>query len=633
MTSKASNPSKRKIIFSLLAIFAAVQIFYTIQTIKSFDPAYSYVPEILMEAANFTMRRHTSEEGVISQDKITVIPAELVTCIKSSVCGSVVLNGHRCLESPEAEFTGSYVCYDSTGCDIGHQLHVIALLSRHFGEQFRLLDPMIYTTTNNERGKFHVHEINYATFIANFSNIVIPRKSMHSLCSRLVSGKEEEGENMAISSVINQPWYLSRVLVALLDEYAISTTTCPVLPSFPDAVVVYTSQIDVDLEEGERNSTVLGYCNAIKTNFQLNDTLVITDGPAISCDEVKVTTLQSLERHHGYRSSVHKLLCNIRYFAQYRNQLAHSNAFIQKLIFAEMLRSGNKSSVYDIASSSWNEPLTSENTTCERCTGCGCMTLPGFACDPFRKFTGEFICHDSSDTGCGLGHQLNAIATLWKYHGNNFRVIDPIKSGDHSEYDDLSYSAFMKGDLLIPRDETMFKKCSRIDNGYDMGVNAAGEMGDPNYLSNVLVPFINAHFLPCPDLPMIPNAVAVKIRSTDHYPNEDELRAYIKKHCDALQEHFYNFSDAVVMTDGPQLECEGFNITHFESTVQPGTYTSSAHKLFCGLRHIALYPAQLSRTESNLQQFIYAEMVRIGNNISIFDVLTDSWVTPPSMSH
>ena len=204
MTSKASNPSKRKIIFSLLAIFAAVQIFYTIQTIKSFDPAYSYVPEILMEAANFTMRRHTSEEGVISQDKITVIPAELVTCIKSSVCGSVVLNGHRCLESPEAEFTGLYVCYDSTGCDIGHQLHVIALLSRHFGEQFRLLDPMIYTTTNNERGKFHVHEINYATFIANFSNIVIPRKSMHSLCSRLVSGKEEEGENMAISSVINR---------------------------------------------------------------------------------------------------------------------------------------------------------------------------------------------------------------------------------------------------------------------------------------------------------------------------------------------------------------------------------------------------------------------------------------------
>jgi len=89
----------------------------------------------------------------------------------------------------------------------------------------------------------------------------------------------------------------------------------------------------------------------------------------------------------------------------------------------------------------------------------------------------------------------------------------------------------------------------------------------------------------------------------------------------------------VVMTDGPQLECEGFNITQFESTVQPGTYTSSAHKLFCGLRHIALYPAQLSRTESNLQQFIYAEMVRIGNNISIFDVLTDSWVTPPSMSH
>jgi len=257
------------------------------------------------------------------------------------------------------------------------------------------------------------------------------------------------------------------------------------------------------------------------------------------------------------------------------------------------------------------------------------MTLPGFACDPFRKFTGEFICYDSSIWGCGVGHQVNAIASMWYHFRDQFRIVDPIESGDHPEHTKYSYTTFMKGDLLIPRDETMFKKCSKIDNGYDMGFNAVADMFSPIYLSDILLPFMDEYFLPCPDLPVLSDAVAVKIRSTDHYPNEDELRAYVKKYCDALQEHFYNFTNAAVMTDGPTLECEGFNITHFESLDKPGMYMSPAQKLFCGLKHVAHYPAQISRTESNLQQFIYAEMLRIGNNISIFDVLTGSWVNPP----
>jgi hypothetical protein len=87
-----------------------------------------------------------------------------------------------------------------------------------------------------------------------------------------------------------------------LDEYAISTTTCPVLPSFPDAVVVYTSQIDVDLEEGERNSTVLDHGNNFHF-YNFSDAVVMTDGPQLECEGFNITHFESTVQPGTYKSS------------------------------------------------------------------------------------------------------------------------------------------------------------------------------------------------------------------------------------------------------------------------------------------------------------------------------------------
>jgi hypothetical protein len=591
-------------------------------------PTNDYVPAVSKKVVELTRAVATSVAIQTTSDKITII------CEKLTSCGYVFLSGERCSNTSAAEFIGKFICYDSNGCDIGHQLNAIALLSSHFGEQFRVLDPLIYTTVNNERGETHLHEVRYDSFIVQGANITVPRELMYSHCARLVNIGEEEGENMDLSSVINFPGYLSSVLIPFIDKFLVPSTLCPNLPLLQDAVVVYNSQNNDAFGEEDGNNTIQTYCDAIKTTFNLNNTaLVLTDGPTIPCHELKITTLESLEVTYEYQSSVHKLLCNIRYFAQYQRHLSHSNVFNQRLIFAEMLRAGNKYHVYDITSKLWIEPRTTKNTTCQRCCpGCGCMILPGFswACDPLRKFTGKYVCYDSSHTGCGLGHQLNAIATLWKIYGNKLRIIDPIQSGGHSEYVGFSYSSFMKNDLMIPREESMFEQCAYIDNGYDMGTSAGREMLAPDYLSNIMVPFMDTQFLPCPALPVIPTAVAVKIRSTDRFSTEDQVRAHVKEYCDALRKHFYNYTNALVMTDGPKLECEGFNITYLESVEKPNMYTSPAQKLLCGLRYIAQYPAQVSLTSSNLQQFIYAEMIRMGNNVSVFDVGRSTWRNLPT---
>lgn len=614
-------------VFALVGLLAVVQLLYTINSINFMGPTHDYVPSISMKVVELTRAVATPVTIPPTGDKITII------CERSTSCGYVFLNGERCSNISAAEFTGKFICYDSNGCDIGHQLNAIALLSSHFGEQFRVLDPLLYTTVNHENGEIHLHEVSYDSFILQDANITVSRELMYSHCARLVTTDEEEGETMDLSSVINLPGYLSSVLIPFLDKFPVPSTVCPNLPLLQDAVVVYNSQDNDALGVEDGNNTIQTFCDAIKTTFDLNNTAVLlTDGQTIPCNELKITTLESLEVQYEYQSSVHKLLCNLRYFAQYQRHLSHSNVFIQRLIFAEMLRSGNKYHVYDITSKLWIEPLTTKNTTCQRCCpGCGCMILPGFswACDPLRKFTGKYVCYDSSHTGCGLGHQLNAIATLWKVYGNKLRIVDPIQSGSHSEYVNFSYSSFMKKDLLIPREESIFEQCAYIDNGYDMGTSASREMLAPDYLHKILVPFMETQFHPCPALPVIPNAVAVKIRSTDRFSTEDQVRAHVKEYCDALQQRFYNYTNALVMSDGPKLDCEGFNITHLESVEKPNTYTSPAQKLLCGLRYIAQYPAQLSFTGSNLQQFIYAEMIRIGNNISVFDVGRGTWRNLP----
>lgn len=572
----------------------------------------------------------TEKEGAADEskdiklgEKILVIPS---SCEKSTSCGTIILHGTRCVDSSPEQFKGEFICYDSTGCDFGHQVNTIALLKKSFGEKFRVLDPMIYSDSRKKDrgGDVYIHEIRYDTFLSE-DNVIIPREFMHSQCSRIESGSDAEHTQLSFAN--EQPWFLSSVLTPFLEKSVVST--CPSLRVVPDAVVVYNTQIQALEGGGEMDNLIqTHHCNALKENFNGKTMSILTDGPTITCDGITATEFSSLDSNNVYQSSAHKVMCKLKYFAQYTNQFANMNRNFQQIIFAEMLRIGNQQRVYDVGSSSWVEPRTKENTPCHRATGCGSMTLPGFFCDPFEKFSGEFICHDSSSTGCGLGHQINAIATLLKHFGDKFRVLDPIISGDHPEYNNFSYKTFMKDDLLIPR-ETMFTQCAKIDNGYDMEVSTQGEMGQPWYVSGTLMPFIENHFLACPSLPVLPDAMAVKIRSTDHYSTEEELQAAIQKYCDALTTNF-NISNVLVMTDGPRLACEGLNITFIESLESPDMYKSSAQKLMCNLQHIAHYPQQLTFAESNLQQFIYAEMLRIGNNAPIFDVQTHSWVTPPT---
>lgn len=626
MHSQGTKRYMKCCMYALAGLFATVQLQYTISSMNSMG-TFGFIPAFSKKPVELTSTAETSAAIRTTASEITTI------CEKYTSCGYVFLSGDRCSNFSEVEFTGKFICYDSNGCEKGHQINAIALLSSHFGEQFRVLDPFVYTTVSSENGEYQ-YELSYDSFIVQDVNITVPRELMHSQCARLVTDEEENDVKMDLYSAITMPGYLSSVLIPFLDKFTVPSTTCPNLPLLQDAVVVYTPQESEASGEEDRNETIQTYCDAIRNTFDgSNSVLAFTDEQTIPCDELNVTSLKSLEMQYEYQSSVHKFLCNIRYLAQYQRHFSHSNVFIQRLIFAEMLRAGNKRPVYDITSKSWIEPLTTKNTTCRRCCpGCGCMTLPGFswACDPFRKFTGKHVCYDSSHTGCGLGHQLNAIATLWKFYGDNLRIIDPIQSGGHSEYVDFSYSSFMKDDLLIPREESMFEECAYIDNGYDMGTRTGREMMAPGYLSNILVPFIATQFLACRALPVIPNAVAVKIRSTDRFSNEDEIKAQVRKYCEALQEHFSNYRNALVMTDGPELECEGFNITHLESMETPNMYMSPAQKLLCGLRYIAQYPAQVSLTSSNLQQFIYAEMMLIGNNISVFDVGHGTWENRPT---
>ncbi len=119
-------------------------------------------------------------------------------------------------------------------------------------------------------------------------------------------------------------------------------------------MVVYNSQNNDALGEEDGDNTIQTYCDAIKTAFDLNNTaLALMDGQTIPCNELKITTLESLEVQYEYQSSVHKLLCNLRYFALYQRHLSHSNVFIQRLFFAEMLKAGNKYHLYDITSKLW----------------------------------------------------------------------------------------------------------------------------------------------------------------------------------------------------------------------------------------------------------------------------------------
>lgn len=263
------------------------------------------------------------------------------------------------------------------------------------------------------------------------------------------------------------------------------------------------------------------------------------------------------------------------------------------------------------------------NNTCKQCTGCGCYEFPGFQCDPSFNFTGNFICHDSSITGCGLGHQLNAIAALWAKYGDQFRLVDQIIGGDHPEYLGLSWSAFMNtGDLLIPRDETMFTKCSNTTSGYDNFVNALEELYKKGYTQNIMLPFLESHPIHCPTMPPVPSqGVAVKIRSGDHRnPTEDAQK--INKYCEALKTKFNitNHTQILVMTDGPELNCsEWYNVTYIEELETPNMYKNSAQRLLCNLRYIAHYPGQISATGSNLQQFIWAEMLKIGSTVEVYN--------------
>jgi hypothetical protein len=146
----------------------------------------------------------------------------------------------------------------------------------------------------------------------------------------------------------------------------------------------------------------------------------------------------------------------------------------------------------------------------------------------------------------------------------------------------------------------MFEKCAYIENGYYQKINTEREMLAPDYLSNILVPFMDTQFHPCPALPVIPTAVPVKIWSTDRFSTEDQVRAHVKEYCDALQKHFYNYTNALVMTDSPKLECEGFNITFLESLEKPNTHTSPAQEILCGLRYIAQYPVMMFKSFSDL---------------------------------
>jgi hypothetical protein len=103
------------------------------------------------------------------------------------------------------------------------------------------------------------------------------------------------------------------------------------------------------------------------------------------------------------------------------------------------------------------------------------------------------------------------------------------------------------------------------------------------------------------------------------------MMAHVKLYCDALQLNFSNFKRAMVMTDGPELKCDGFNITHFEYMEKP-KYGSAAHEILCGIQYIARYPIIITRVGSSLLPIIIAERVRAGNNRSIFHVNRRIWV-------
>jgi len=232
-----------------------------------------------------------------------------------------------------------------------------------------------------------------------------------------------------------------------------------------------------------------------------------------------------------------------------------------------------------------------------------------------------------------LGHQLNAIAVSWAKYGDQFRLVDQIIGGDHPEYLGLSWSAFINtGDLLIPRDGTMFTKCSRTTSSYDNGVNPENQLRMKGYTQSILLPFFESHPIHCPTMPPVPSqGVAVKIRSGDHR-NPQKDAEVINKYCVALETKFNvtNHTPILVMTDGPELNCTvRYNITYIEELETPNMYNNSAQRLLCNLRYIAHYPGQISATGSNLQQFIWAEMLKIGNTVEVYNPNFKVFVKPP----